>query len=235
MDRTMPKTKHPLYRMYCHLLAICQPVGSNKKARGEILCTKWRDDFWNFVEDMGPKPDGTTIVRKDIKRIYYPGNCYWGLPIKLIFAKYRDKLIYLNGSTYSKRYFAKVTGLDVRTVTYRRAKGLTGEELAFPAHSRSVYIKFMGIVKSRADWSIISGVKLNKAQFRPGNVEKLLTRNNTGRRCKILDQHRHNRFLAAIERGKRSFSIFARELPEKTRACSSVKQYICDDEPDKCP
>lgn len=44
--------------------------------RGITVCPEWRL-FENFLADMGEKPPGTTIERRENALGYSPGNCYW--------------------------------------------------------------------------------------------------------------------------------------------------------------
>ena len=46
-------------------------------ARGITMCEAWRDDVAAFCRDMGPKPVGFTLERKNNDGNYEPGNCVW--------------------------------------------------------------------------------------------------------------------------------------------------------------
>ena len=77
----------PTYSSWAGMVSRCtnpnQPGWKYYGARGITVCDRWRT-FDNFLADMGERPDGKTLDRKDNDGNYEPGNCQWATPTEQV-------------------------------------------------------------------------------------------------------------------------------------------------------
>lgn len=75
------KQKSPTWNSWNAMLKRCSQPNHRSYpdygGRGITVCERWRSDFRNFLADMGERPAGTTIDRRDNNGNYELGNCRW--------------------------------------------------------------------------------------------------------------------------------------------------------------
>lgn len=67
-----PYIRDPTYRAW---------IGARHKcnlSKGAITCDRSWDDFNVFKIDMGVRPEGGALVRRDTSKGYNKENCFWG-------------------------------------------------------------------------------------------------------------------------------------------------------------
>lgn len=79
-------SKTPEYRVWKGIRKRCfndkTKCYHNYGGRGITICDRWKDNFENFYEDMGPRPEGMSIDRINNDGNYEPGNCRWATAVE---------------------------------------------------------------------------------------------------------------------------------------------------------
>lgn len=97
--------------------------------RGIKVCQRWLDSFDNFVADMGLRPPGMTLERRDNNGPYSPSNCVWASRAEQSRNTRTSKKITYDGRTLSITEWAELTGIPRDTLKARVSRlGYTAQE-----------------------------------------------------------------------------------------------------------
>jgi hypothetical protein len=91
-------------------------------ARGIKVCDAWKD-FDVFLSDMGIKPEGLTLERKDVNGNYCPKNCCWVTPLEQMRNRTNTKWITVSGETKCAAEWCEIYGCGQRLFSARIARG----------------------------------------------------------------------------------------------------------------
>ena len=83
--------------------------------RGISVCDRWRV-FRNFLEDMGPRPEGTTLDRIDPNGNYEKSNCRWASQDIQTNNTRRVIHVRFNGMVYNLKSACYAAGVNYDTV-----------------------------------------------------------------------------------------------------------------------
>lgn len=87
--------------------------------RGIKVCERWINSFEAFLHDMGPRPAGHTIDRKDNNGDYEPSNCRWLPKAKQARNKRNNHNLTFNGKSQCIEAWADETGITRAAITQR--------------------------------------------------------------------------------------------------------------------
>ena len=81
----------------------------NYGGRGITVCNRW-NDFANFLEDMGERPEGMSLERKDNNGNYEPSNCKWATRSDQQNNRRSNRLFTINGKTQTFTQWVREVG-----------------------------------------------------------------------------------------------------------------------------
>lgn len=107
-------------------------------ARGIVVCERWKNNFQNFLDDVGMPPTPKhTLERKDNEGHYEPDNVVWALPERQNRNRRSNVNLTFRGETMCIVDWAKRVGLDFSTLAYRVRRGWNVERaLTTPTRGR---------------------------------------------------------------------------------------------------
>lgn len=132
-----PHGKHgtPTYDAWRGMLDRCYKKSHTSYARyggrGIGVCDRWRQSVDAFFEDMGEKPLGLTLERRDSNKDYSLDNCRWATVREQNNNKSDTWHITWNGKTQTMSAWAAELGMSQAALHYRLTKMKLSVEVAF--------------------------------------------------------------------------------------------------------
>jgi hypothetical protein len=145
-----------------------------------LCCGRWAS-FDAFVEDMGPRPKGTTLDRIDNAKGYEPGNCRWATREQQNRNRRCARIIEWRGERKCVAEWAEAVGMPRKRVEQRLNWGWSVERaLTEPVHTPDapVVIAWRGQTKTVAAWARELGLSpdtLASRLKRGWSVERAMT------------------------------------------------------------
>lgn len=106
----------------------------NYGGRGITICSRWLNSFIAFYDDMGDRPDGTTIDRIDPDGNYEPGNCRWATTRQQASNKRNGIHIVFDGESITLSELGVRFGIPQTTIYRRYKQGYRDEQLISNEH-----------------------------------------------------------------------------------------------------
>ncbi len=121
----------PTYRSWRSMRARClsftHKSWGDYGGRGITICAEW-NDFRNFLKDMGDRPEGTTLDRKNTNGNYTPTNCQWsGIDVQNN-NKRSCVILTFSGRAQTSMQWARDLGISGELMRWRLSHGWSVEE-----------------------------------------------------------------------------------------------------------
>lgn len=129
-------SRSPTYAVYRDMMTRCTnpkyPEFHLYGGRGISVCDRWAGAFENFFADMGSRPDGMTIDRKDVNGNYEPSNCRWATDEEQANNKRNSVFIEYQGKRQTVAQWSRDTGIQDKTIYLRLSKGCSPSQALAP-------------------------------------------------------------------------------------------------------
>ena len=111
--------QNEIYSVWLNMNDRCNnPNGAaykNYGGRGISVCQEWKS-FHQFSKDMGERPKGTTLERKENDGMYCKGNCVWATRAEQSRNNRRNIVIEWRGETHVLADWAIILGFKYRVL-----------------------------------------------------------------------------------------------------------------------
>lgn len=127
----------PTYTAYQHAKSRCHNPQDKRYAayggRGIRMNDEWASSYLAFLRDMGERPSGKSLERRDVDGDYSAENCVWATPSEQSNNTQSTVWVEVDGKRVSLKQYARGIGVNYKALHYRvRAKG---QDVSAAAHA----------------------------------------------------------------------------------------------------
>ncbi len=186
----------PLYTVWRGILHRCyNPKAKQYKdygGRGITVCDSWRHSYKQFYADMGDRPSGLTIERKNNDGNYTPENCYWETRQAQQRNQRRTRIVTIEGKQYKAIDLAEIAEIKSDDIVARAKKGLSYDEVV----SKERRLNLEGFKLGPKVSSEVRRARThckNGHEFTPENTKMVTDGKYTWRTCKACHREKTKR------------------------------------------
>ena len=129
--QTHGQSETPTYKIWRAMRDRClrknNPHYKDYGARGITICERW-DNYANFLEDMGERPAGLSIERRDNEKSYSKENCYWATSLEQNNNRRDNIWLEFNGKKQTINQWGRELGFKLNCLTSRISAGWSIED-----------------------------------------------------------------------------------------------------------
>lgn len=126
----------PEYAVWSAMIARCENLERwnyhRYGGRGIRVCERWRESFAAFYADMGPRPVGHTIERRDNNGNYEPSNCFWATKQRQANNRRSNVIVVIDGESHTIAEWGRIRGVSHQYISWRLKQGWPIEEALSP-------------------------------------------------------------------------------------------------------
>ena len=115
--------------------------------RGISICDRWMS-FENFLSDMGMRPEGMSLDRKNTNGNYEPSNCRWATPVEQARNRRSNRIIDANGESLPLCEWAERLGVDDGVISARIKDGWNPDIAVTEPARRGLHLKYRPVMAS---------------------------------------------------------------------------------------
>jgi hypothetical protein len=160
----------PAYQSWLHMMNRCYNHNNTRwkdyGGRGITVCKRWRN-FTAFFADMGVRPSGCTLDRRNNDRAYSLNNCRWATAEQQM--NNRRNCVYLtyNGKTKSARLWSRETGIPGHTIIKRIRTGWTDvAALTTPVTAKKLTLTYKNETLTLKEWAKRTSIRYKALRYR---------------------------------------------------------------------